>query len=783
MKKFRTKWFLFILAFSMVMTIGTPLAVVSAESSDALPCDMWVEPSDANGIPARIDVFKAEDGGASKDSGYTYQLYLPDNAHAEACFLFWMGDMRITVDGRTYDSGECPVPPADTEKVCTFKNGESEQGSFSIRTYQGSEAVTPVFIDIDEGRGTIEEMDRDTRHRKTCSGRINVDGQWHDMPKIKGRGNLSWTLAKDKKSYNVTLDSKITINGIDSPKSKKWSLLSEVIDHSLLRNRAGFRLAHELGIGHDTSSADVWMNGEYQGCYTLTPKNDSFVNKKGYMIEQDNYKEDLPVEAGGDPQFTLSGLGTSEQKDIITVKKIGDDLLEKDGEVDESPENQKAVAESIRIWLQDAWDAVRSDDGYNSKGRYYTEYIDIESFARMYLVQEYVKSLDVCAGSLFFHRDGMTDEDKLIAGPVWDLDIALGARSKPGYLTDLSLGRGALITEIDERKSSLYRTLGRHEDFMEEVRTQYDANRAVFDDLERNVADMAGQIRDSAMMNHIKVRDILGGNYHKYNTETVSGQGTEYEQRMLATTDSRTDWPNYVENLKTFIRVRALWFSRTDFKPCVHRQTEVTEKATLTDIGSITKTCEICGKREVKAIYAPEKFRLSPASYVYNGRDRKPAVTVTDSSGKSIPAANYRVVYSNNKNAGKASATITFRGDHYSGSKVLSYIIRKAENPMKIKAGAALIRYSKLKKKARSLKINKVLSFVRKGKGTKTYNLTGVKKTKAKKYFKVNRRTGKVTVKKGLEKGTYKIRIKVRASGDGNYRAKVKTVIIKINIK
>ena len=33
-----------------------------------------------------------------------------------------------------------------------------------------------------------------------------------------------------------------------------------------------------------------------------------------------------------------------------------------------------------------------------------------------------------------------------------------------------------------------------------------------------------------------------------------------------------------------------------------------------------------------------------------------------------------------------------------------------------------------------------------------------------------------------LEKGTYKIRIKVRASGDGNYRAKVKTVIIKINI-
>ena len=29
------------------------------------------------------------------------------------------------------------------------------------------------------------------------------------------------------------------------------------------------------------------MNGEYQGCYTVTPKTDSFVTDDGYMIEQD----------------------------------------------------------------------------------------------------------------------------------------------------------------------------------------------------------------------------------------------------------------------------------------------------------------------------------------------------------------------------------------------------------------------------------------------------------------------------------------------------------------
>ena len=64
---------------------------------------------------------------------------------------------------------------------------------------------------------------------------------------------------------------------------------------------------------------------------------------------------------------------------------------------------------------------------YNSKGKYYTDYIDIESFAKMYLMHEYVKSYDVCAGSILYHRDGQTDNDKLIAGPLWDLDNAMGS--------------------------------------------------------------------------------------------------------------------------------------------------------------------------------------------------------------------------------------------------------------------------------------------------------------------------------------------------------------------
>ena len=52
-----------------------------------------------------------------------------------------------------------------------------------------------------------------------------------------------------------------------------------------------------------------------------------------------------------------------------------------------------------------------------------------------------------------------------------------------------------------------------------------------------------------------------------------------------------------------------------------------------------------------------------------------------------------------------------------------------------------------------------------------------------KKYFKVNKKNGKITVKKGLKKGTYKLKIKVTAAGNANYNAGSKSVTVKIKVK
>ena len=548
-------------------------------AGNSAPTKMWVELSDMEEIIPKIEVFITQKSGTGSNTTYTGQLFLPGNMDLTKYHLFWDSDLQVTYAGTTYSNGGCPLPPADqTEKTFVFKNAGTTVATFKITTYQGSANVQPVFIEIDESEGnpTIEEMDGDPNHEITCTGNINIGGTWYILDKMKGRGNATWEDTRDKKPYNITLGKKINFPGVDSEKTKKWSFLAEGLDHSLLCNRSGYHLAYELGIGQDTVSADVWMNGEYQGCYTVTPKTDSFVTKDGYMIEQDNYLEKKTVAEGGDPQFTLDGLkeyngNWSSVYNRITVKKMGDNLLKNDEGVvdDENPEVINAAAKKIQDWLQDAWDAIRSDDGFNDKGKYYTDYIDKESFAKMYLMHEYVKSFDVCAGSILFHRDGQGDADKLYAGPLWDLDNAMGSTYNNTQLgtqaADRRSGEGSFIPVIYEYKTSIYKTISKHPDFMEEVYLQYNKNKQYFDSLETDVQKMINDIRDSAKMNHIKVIE-LSKNNHKYTRQTTLGSG-QYSQVYLKTTDSKTDWENYATNLKTYIHTRSLWFSNTYYVP------------------------------------------------------------------------------------------------------------------------------------------------------------------------------------------------------------------------
>ena len=69
-----------------------------------------------------------------------------------------------------------------------------------------------------------------------------------------------------------------------------------------------------------------------------------------------------------------------------------------------------------------------------------------------------------------------------------------------------------------------------------------------------------------------------------------------------------------------------------------------------------------------------------------------------------------------------------------------------------------------------------------------SYSLSSAKKGSKsfKKYFKINKSTGKVTIKKNskMKKGTYKVKVKVKALGNTNYKASgTKTVTFKVKVK
>ena len=90
----------------------------------------------------------------------------------------------------------------------------------------------------------------------------------------------------------------------------------------------------------------------------------------------------------------------------------------------------------------------------------------------------------------------------------------------------------------------------------------------------------------------------------------------------------------------------------------------------------------------------------------------------------------------------------------------------------------AKVKYKKLRKKNQTIAPSKLFKI-----SPKDQKALFVK-VKGKKKITINKYTGKVTVKKKLKKGTYKVKVKVLAAGNENFKASDwKTVTIKIKVK
>lgn len=103
---------------------------------------------------------------------------------------------------------------------------------------------------------------------------------------------------------------------------------------------------------------------------------------------------------------------------------------------------------------------------------------------------------------------------------------------------------------------------------------------------------------------------------------------------------------------------------------------KVIKQATLSQDGTKSLTCKNCGFVQNKAIPKIATAKLSATSYTYDGKAKKPTITVADSNGTKL-AENISYTVTGSKQGTKVNeytVTLTFKGS-YSGTKDLTYKI------------------------------------------------------------------------------------------------------------
>ena len=164
---------------------------------------------------------------------------------------------------------------------------------------------------------------------------------------------------------------------------------------------------------------------------------------------------------------------------------------------------------------------------------------------------------------------------------------------------------------------------------------------------------------------------------------------------------------------------------------------------------------------------------LEKEQYTYDGKVKKPAVTAKFGGKTLSPGTTCKAVYVGScTDVGTYTVKVSLIDTKYAGTGEATFRIRQAANPLTIKGKTANVSYAKLKEKSQKYAVTKVIEFRKKGVGDMAYMLVSVNNDKKlKKCFDINVKTGAVTVMKNTKAGVYKVKAKVKAKGNSNYRA------------
>ena len=207
-------------------------------------------------------------------------------------------------------------------------------------------------------------------------------------------------------------------------------------------------------------------------------------------------------------------------------------------------------------------------------------------------------------------------------------------------------------------------------------------------------------------------------------------------------------------------------FSDTEVTAATKALTDAKAKLVKLKTQSITVSVKNT-KNVVSKKYGDKAFSLgakAKTTLTYKSSNTK--IATVDSKGKvTIKAAGTVKITIN------AKATGTYKA---ATAKVLTIKIAKKAPTIKTKIGTKNLSYNTLKKRAQVFTLGTSVN----SKGTLTY-----KKLSGSSAVSVNSKTGKLTVKKGLKKGTYRVKVQIKSAAKGNYTAGSRTVTVTVRVK
>lgn len=327
----------------------------------------------------------------------------------------------VKIDGMEQTSG---VSEVDFSKpvLYTLSNGEETRTFIVVVTNSG----LPVVVLTQSGGGSesweeagINVRSKDADWVETDKMAVyNADGSV-DMEEalcgIRLRGNS--TQKFPKKPFAIKLVSKASVLGM--PKHKRWVLLANWMDRTMLRNAVAFEVAHQtenayadgLGWNPHGYSVEVVMDGRHVGNYYLCEQ----IKIDGDRVDIKDCIEDIISDGNANP--TMSDCGY---------------LLEFDDNYDEVDKFRTArglpcmFKDEVTKYSADIFNQVKARieavESNLEAGNYEAAYsdLDINSVIDYFFIQELTFNDEYKhPKSVYMLIDG---DGKLTAGPVWDFD-------------------------------------------------------------------------------------------------------------------------------------------------------------------------------------------------------------------------------------------------------------------------------------------------------------------------------------------------------------------------